>query len=139
MTQHYYSERLLLVYLNAIAHARKAHGHDFVLVEDGDPSHGMKKPGLAQRKRKAWSVENLVHPPSSPDLNPSEAAWNIFKQRMRQVKGLIYYSEDDLQAKIDEVWAGITLSEVQDRIADMPERCYILANNGGKRIKGRKW
>ena len=83
MTQRYYSDNLLPVYLDAINHARLIHGHDFFLVEDGDPSHGMKKRGVAQRKREAYKVENLVHPPSSPDLNPSEAAWNIFKQRIR--------------------------------------------------------
>ena len=139
MTQHYYSERILPVYLEAIAHARSTHGHDFFLVEDGDPSHGMRKPGLAQRKRKAWSVDNLVHPPSSPDLNPSEAAWNIFKQRLRQVKGLRNMDDDEVQNTIDKVWDTVTLKEVRERILDMPERCNILVNNGGKRIKGRKW
>jgi hypothetical protein len=38
-----------------------------------------------------------------------------------------------------EVWRGITMKEVRERIKDMPERCNILRNNGGKRIKGRKW
>ena len=99
----------------------------------------MKKRGLAQRKRDAYSVENLIHPPSSPNLNPSEAAWNIFKQRIRQVPSLRRMSDEELQVKIDEVWSSITLKEVQDRISDMPERCEILSKNGGKRIKGRKW
>ena len=139
ITQQYYSERLLPVYLEAITHARSVHGHKFLLVEDGDPSHGMKKRGLAQRKRDAYSVENLIHPPSSPDLNPSEAAWNIFKQRIRQVPSLRWMSDEELQVKIDEVWSSITLKEVRDRISDMPERCEILSKNGGKRIKGRKW
>ena len=99
----------------------------------------MKKRGVAQRKREAYGVENLIHPPSSPNLNPSKAAWNIFKQRIRQVPGLRDYTDEQLQAKIDEVWSSITLKEIQDRILDMPERCKILATNGGKRIKGRKW
>ena len=139
MTQKYYSTRLLPVYLDAIQHAQQVHGHTFVLQEDGDPSHGMKKRGLAQRKRELYGVENLIHPPSSPDLNPSEACWNIWKQRMRKVVGLADMPMERLKEVANEVWAGITLEQVQDRIKDMPERCVILRKNGGKRIKGRKW
>jgi len=74
MTQYYYVDKLLSVYLDAIQYARSVHGHDFFLIEDGDPSHRMRKRGIAQRKRESYKVDNLIHPLSSPDLNPSEAA-----------------------------------------------------------------
>ena len=38
-----------------------------------------------------------------------------------------------------KVWKGITMKELRARIKDMPERCRLLRNNGGKRIKGGKW
>jgi hypothetical protein len=139
MTQEYYTNRLLPVYVDAIRHAEGIHQHPFLLVEDGDPSHGMKKPGLAQRYRDANSILTLIHPPSSPDLNPSEAAWNIFKQRIRQIRGLRDMSIDQLKETANQVWKEISLEEIRTRIAEMPERCQIVANNGGKRIKGKKW
>ena len=139
ITQAYYTEHLLSVYCDAIAHARQVHGHEFLLVEDGDSSHGLRKRGMAQRKRDAYQVENLVHPPHSPDLNPGEAAWNIWKQRMRATRGVVHMDIDQLTEVGNQVWAGITMKEVQNRIKDMPERCSILRKNGGKRIKGGKW
>ena len=139
ITQAYYTEHLLSVYCDAITHARKVHGHNFLLVEDDDSSHGLKKRGKAQRKRDAYKVENLVHPPHSPDLNPGEAAWNIWKQRMRAIRGVMYMSIPELIEVGNKVWEGITMKEIRNRIKDMPERCAILRKNGGKRIKGRKW
>ena len=44
-----------------------------------------------------------------------------------------------LKNKANEVWRGITLSEVQDRIADMPNRCKLVAKHPENRIKGKKW
>src|SRR5271170_6580128 len=114
---------------------RERFGKDPLLVDGGDPSHGMKKYGLAQRRRDENGILNLVHPPSPPDLNPSEGCWNIFKQRIRKVRGLRYLTDEQLQEKANEVWSGITLSEVRARIAEMPERCELLRETCGKRIK----
>ncbi|KAG9235190.1 hypothetical protein BJ875DRAFT_341193, partial [Amylocarpus encephaloides] len=52
--------------------------------EDGDPSHGIKKHGLAQALKDANWVVNHSHPPQSPDINLIEAIWNIIKQRLRR-------------------------------------------------------
>jgi hypothetical protein len=35
------------------------------------------------------------------------------------------------------VWEGITMEEIQNRIKDMPERCFILRNNGGNASKAK--
>jgi hypothetical protein len=51
MTQKYYIDRLLPVYVNALQQARfQPNGElkPWVLQEDGDPSHRKKKKGLAQ-------------------------------------------------------------------------------------------
>jgi hypothetical protein len=48
MTQKYYTERLLPVYIDAIQKARLRDPGPWLFQEDGDPSHGMRKKGLAQ-------------------------------------------------------------------------------------------
>ena len=49
MTQKYYTERLLPVYIEAIHKARAQNPGNWLLQEDGDPSHGMRKDGLAHK------------------------------------------------------------------------------------------
>ncbi|KAH7370668.1 hypothetical protein BKA65DRAFT_488999 [Rhexocercosporidium sp. MPI-PUGE-AT-0058] len=48
MTQLYYTERLLPVYIKAVSTERLRDGRSYYLQEDGDPSHGMRKDGLAK-------------------------------------------------------------------------------------------
>jgi hypothetical protein len=79
MTQKYYTERLLPVYISAIHKARLQDPQNWILQEDNDPSHGNKKEGLAQQLKQSNWIDNLVHPAQSPDLNPIEAIWNIIK------------------------------------------------------------
>lgn len=50
MTQKYYTERLLPIYIEAVSQARlnQRYPESWWLMEDGDPSHGMRKIGLAR-------------------------------------------------------------------------------------------
>jgi len=135
MTQLYYTERLLPVYINAIQNLRIQHTGfpgSWLFQEDGDPSHGMKKAGLAQKLKDANWISNLVHPPQSPDLNPIEAIWNILKQ---QVRRRIWKDIEELKAILQEEWSKITMQEVRARIQDMPRRCKLLVETGGAAIK----
>jgi len=47
MTQKYYCERLLPIYIKAVHEARLQYSENWLLQEDGDPSHGFRKEGLA--------------------------------------------------------------------------------------------
>jgi hypothetical protein len=49
MTQKYYTKRLLPVYIKAIQKARLRDAGPWLFQEDGDPSHGIRKTGLAQK------------------------------------------------------------------------------------------
>ena len=62
MTQKYYIERLLPVYIEAMQKARLKDPGNWLLQEDGDPSHGMRKEGLARRLKDENWIVNLKHP-----------------------------------------------------------------------------
>ena len=85
MTNKYYTETLLPVYLKVIQEAQAA-GRRAILQEDNDPSHGTKGTGdnLARRFKQEHNIELLKHSAQSPDLNPSEGVWNILKPRVRK-------------------------------------------------------
>ena len=142
MTQKYYTERLLPTYVTAVQQAR-LNGHsspsgtpNWILQEDGDPSHGHKTQGLATACREANWVPLLNHPPQSPDLNPQEGCWNILKQ---QVRLRDWNSLEELKEVIQQEWQGITLDQVRRRIAEMPNRCRLLVKTGGQCIRSARW
>jgi hypothetical protein len=136
MTQKYYVENLLPVYVDAIKYMRSIDDKPWLLQEDGDPSHGMRKAGLAQEYKDTYNIQNLVHPAQSPDLNPIEGIWAIIKQRLRR---RIFDSEEEMKEGLQEEWDKITLEEIRYRIADMPRRCAALIKSGGGPIRGNKW
>ena len=137
MTQAYYTEKLLPHYITALQTARR---HDdlspWLLQEDNDGSHGHKKLGLAEASRRENWVSILEHPAQSPDLNPMEACWNILKQRVRKRR---WNNLEELKQIIQEEWHKINISEIRARIAEMPKRCKLLAETGGKPIKSALW
>lgn len=136
MTQIYYVERLLPLYCDAVKAMEEIDDKPWLLQEDGDPSHGMRKVGLAQTYKNERGVRNLRHPAQSPDLNPIEGIWLILKQRLQY---RIFDTEDEMKEAIQEEWSKITLNEIRERISAMPSRCArIIASNGGP-IRGKKW
>ena len=136
MTQKYYVERLLPVYVAAVKSMREIDDKPWLLQEDGDPSHGIKKKGLAQEYKEAHNIQNLSHLAQSPDLNPIEGIWAILKQRLRR---RIFNSEEEMKEALQEEWSKITIEEIRHRISDMPRRCAALIKSGGGPIRGNKW
>jgi transposase len=136
MTQKYYVENLLPVYVDAIEKMREIDSKPWFLQEDGDPSHGIRKAGLAQEYKDAYNIKNLRHPAQSPDLNPIEGIWAIIKQRLRK---RIFDTEDEMKQALQEEWDKITMEEIRHRIADMPRRCAELVRSKGGPIRGNKW
>lgn len=136
MTQKYYTERLLPVYIKTFEDIRVIGPRSWLLQEDGDPSHGMKKKGLAQALKEKHMIDNLIHPPQSPDLNPIEGIWNILKPRERRRK---WRTLEELKAIIQEEWDKITMDEVRARISEMPDRCKRLVKSGGGPIGSALW
>jgi hypothetical protein len=106
MTQKYYVDRLLPIYCKAVESMREIDNKPWLLQEDGDPSYGMRKRGLAEEYKEAHNIYNLSHPAQSPDLNPIEGIWAIIKQRLRR---RIFDSEEEMKEALQEEWAKITL------------------------------
>jgi hypothetical protein len=136
MTQKYYVDRLLPIYIQAIESMREIDDKPWLLMEDGDPSHGMRKHGLAAELKARHNVQNITHPAQSPDLNPIEGVWAILKQRVRN---RLFDSEEEMKEVLQEEWAKITMEEIRDRIADLPRRCAQLVKYGGRPVRGNKW
>jgi hypothetical protein len=137
MTQKYYTERLLPVYIRAVQEARIACDRDAILQEDNNPSHGTRSElNVAKQLRDSNWITVLVHPAQSPDLNPIEAIWNILKQRVRRRR---WDSLEQLKEVLQDEWSKINMEEVQARIMEMPSRCRNLANSDGEAIKSSLW
>jgi hypothetical protein len=113
MTQKYYTKRLLPIYIEAIHKARVQNPGNWLLQEDGDPSHGMQKQGLIYKLKEENWIVNLKHLAQSPDLNPIKAIWNIIKQRLRY---RIFYLDEEIREALQEEWSKITMMEVRKRI-----------------------
>ncbi|PQE05359.1 Transposable element Tc3 transposase protein [Rutstroemia sp. NJR-2017a BBW] len=116
--------------------ASKPHAREVKIQEDGDPSHGMRKAGLAEEYKRAYNIKNHRHPAQSPDLNPIEGIWAIIKQRLRK---RIFDSEEEMKQALQEEWDKITMAEIRHRICDMPRRCAELVRSEGGPIRGNKW
>lgn len=136
MTQKYYVENLLPIYVQAVKSMSKIDDKSWLLQEDGDPSHGMRKRGLAQEYKERHNIRNLVHPAQSPDLNPIEGIWAIIKQRIAR---RIFDSEEEMREALQEEWDKITMEEIRHRISDLPRRCAELIRSEGGPIRGNKW
>jgi hypothetical protein len=147
MTQQYYATNVLPTYIRYIHQARLQDPQSWLLQEDGDPSHGTKsKDNVAENTRQANWIPVLLHPAQSPDLNPIEGLWLVLKQR---AKRRLWYpepgqrgwdgSQRHLKEVLKEVWASITMSEVRDRIVEMPHRCHELTETGGEKIRSETW
>ena len=136
MTQKYYVDRLLPVYINYMQDVSAQHPGPWLLQEDGDPSHGIRKSGLAQALKDSHGIRNHKHPAQSPDLNPIKGIWNILKQRLRRKA---FDSDEELKEALLEEWDKNTLKEIRKRISSMPERCQHLRDTKGKPIKRALW
>ena len=99
MTQEYYYEHILPYYIDVInqAHLQNSKHRGYSLVEDGDPSHDMRKASLIAKMRiEAW-ITNIEHPSNSPNLNPIEGIWLYIKRKLRNK---VWNSMDKLKALI---------------------------------------
>ena len=102
-------------------------GHQFLVVEDGAPSHTSR---AAAAERKELGIQNLTHPPSSPDLNPIEPLWLLLKNRVADIPGSSN-SLDALWAAVQKVWSEIKEEDIRKHTGKMKERVLAVKQANG--------
>ncbi|KAF1984479.1 hypothetical protein K402DRAFT_336565 [Aulographum hederae CBS 113979] len=136
MTQYYYTKRVLPTLIKETQRDRIEFGKAW-LQEDNDPSHGTRSefnlPRLLEEKE--W-IPFYLHPAQSPELNPMEGIWNILKQRVKLRR---WRTISELKAILLEEWKQISIEEIRKRIDEMPRRCRIIVEIGGKPYKSATW
>jgi transposase len=89
----------LPIYCKAIKSIYLIDNKLWLLQEDRDPSHGMRKHSLVQEYKEAYNIQNLPYPVQSPNLNPIEGIWAIIKQRLRR---RIFDSEEEIKEALQK-------------------------------------
>jgi transposase len=137
MTQIFYAINVLPHHIKHIQWLKEKYKHEIWFQEDGDSSHGHKSPKSAPTRLKNDSAINqLAHPPQSPDLNPIESVWQIMKQRLR---GGTWNTVAEFKEAIEREWQRVTQAQIRRRIREMPIRCNKLINNNEERIRSNLW
>nr|CCA27675.1 Tc1like transporase putative [Albugo laibachii Nc14] len=83
-------------------------------VQDGAPAHRAK---ATKAVVKELSLDDLGHPPQSPDLNPIENLWAVMKRELHKNSAS---SIDDL--KLGQIWYSIDKVLVRNILMSIPGR-----------------
>lgn len=105
---------------------------DVRVVEDGAPIHNNK---LAAQAREELHINNINHPPSSPDLNAIETLWGILKYRLGNIRP-VASTVGMLWDQIQEVWDGIEQELVDKEVDKMVLKMAELKAARGHHTSG---
>ena len=104
--------------------------HDWILQQDGAPSHRAANTILFLKKEKVQFIEPKHWPPNSPDLNPVDyAVWGALQQRVykHKIRDLSHLKEI-----IKLEWSRISMRFIIRSIEQWRSRLSsILQQNGG--------
>jgi hypothetical protein len=101
---------------------------DPVLMEDGAPVHRSNAP---KEWREHHSLQKMVWPAQSPDMNPIENLWMQMKNKVSK-KHTPNMTLENFTKSIQEAWEEITIEEIDKLIMSMPTRIKTLVKQKGK-------
>ena len=108
---------------------------DWVLQQDNDPTHKKgSASALKEYNDESGGSIQLIRswPPHSPDLSPIENVWSWVQQQVN-VAGCNTTAE--FQAKVREVFDGLSLEYLEKLYSSMPKRIEQCIARGGDRIR----
>lgn len=105
-------------------------GHDFVLEEDQDSSHGVPRHGrgIVQQWKKEHGLKHYFNCSGSPDLSPIENAWQPLKQKLRQSP---HWTVHEIYDTVSHKWNEcLAQSTINKWVKSMPKRLReVIARN----------
>lgn len=108
-------------------------GHPYPLVvEDGAPIHWSK---ISRAAKEEIDMNNLPHPPCSPDLNPIENIWALPKGKVRGLNPSPM-SKDSLFEAIKEAWEEIPIEAVNSCVLSLYRRQKEVVERQGGPVRG---
>lgn len=126
MDSNYYIE---ILEKNLISNAKRQFNNKWRFQRDNDPQH-------PSAKTERWLAMNVSHvmnwPSNSPDLNPIENIWNIVERRIEKRKPT---NIGDLKVFLGEEWEKIEKDIIINLINSMKNRCLLVIESKGERIK----
>lgn len=99
--------------------------NDYHILGDNDPKHNSVK---AKRILNKMGVKCINFPACSPDLNPIENIWAIFKSELRKYN---YKTINELFESALLVWENIKTESIQSTINSMKYRIPIVIKQQG--------
>lgn len=113
---------------NIVVNFHAAVGEDFLFFDDNARPH---RAAIVTQALETHGIQCLQPPARSPDLNPIEHAWDMFKRLLRDHSP---QPETFAQLKdlLPELWASIPQEYFQTLIDSMPRRCQaVIEAHGG--------
>ncbi|SPC65043.1 uncharacterized protein UHOD_20537 [Ustilago sp. UG-2017b] len=109
--------------------AVSAYPDGLLVVEDGSSCH---QATICKQRRAEYNIKTQEQPPASPDLNPIENIWYVFKNLLGK-RLPVPKTRDELARAAEEVWnTQITLKHINPVIESMEHRVeQVITKHGG--------
>ncbi|KAB5588468.1 hypothetical protein CTheo_8093 [Ceratobasidium theobromae] len=105
----------------------KEKGREMLVVEDGAPPHRGKAAKLVRQK---LGINQLSHPPNSPDLNPIEPIWRHLRNKVYSTPGA-RKSLGHLWAATQTAWDSMTVEDINKHTGKMNARVAAVTKAKG--------
>jgi transposase len=113
---------------NLFSSAKKMGLNSFIFQQDNDPKHESK---LLKEFFLNNSIQKMVWPSQSPDLNPIENLWAYMKNELKKKSSKNLH---ELKSHITDIWNNLSVELLIKFSNSMPKRMELVLRNKGKSI-----